>query len=1190
MLKYLKIFLKQLGKPLLAAFQSALPLLVAIIFILVHVAIWWAGPWLTYHGTHPLESVLSRGLASAVWTVLLLGWWGFGQWRKLNKIQEEQGHQLQLQEDPIQRYEERQRFELDQVMLNMQQNLNRRNYLYALPWYLVLGLENAGKTSLINRSGQNFVFSNVMRASGKKSENPYSFDWWIGDDSVLIDPDGELLTQRQNDPDNDGELERRLWLHFVKWLEQTRSRRPLNGVVLALDIAHLATTTVSERRAYASLIRARLRELMEQLTTRMPVYVTLTKLDLLYGFEPFFQEYTKEQRDEVLGFTFTLDSVDQFDKWLEEFRNQYHEFIGRLNLILPKALQHAEDATERTAIYSFIRQLAGMSDVLEQFFQDALASDQFSTSALVRGVYFTSVYQQGVPSDAFVDAAARRYGLEEAINSAQDAESSTTFFSHELFSRIVYPEAGLASDNFRAAKRKRKLITLSTVACTIASVLLIGGWQRYYMKNSHQADEVLSRVATYKQQYAGINWQGKSEQALLSPLNMLRDATLEFGFYRDRAPVVADMGLYQGRSIGPKVEISYLDALKGQYLPVLMRQVIVELSRAKNDEDRLNLLRVYRMLVDQSGRHKEYVEDYFSKAWQREYPGDPLTQQQLMGHLDYAMEHTDLQNDSAEGDRQAQQVLKPYEQLIAQTQAELSGIPIAQRVYRNLKENAQIVLGGPLDLPKAIGPIFNIVFESDETKQQHPEALQIPQLFTDKGFHQYFLPQLSSVSGLALIDSWVLGERANAQYSEADKDVLRQQIRDLYIADYTNSWRDALGQVDIKYFTSMDDAINVLNHVSGSMQPLNRLLDTVSTNTQLFPDMPKDDSARMELMKSNKYAVAAQIAAPFNKLNSLQQANGDQPAYMNEVIDAVNQLDDYLKAIQSAPNTGKAALEATKERLTLTNTDPIYTVQRIAANLPSPMKQLVDKLADESWFVLKQQAVQYLQARWQQDVYSTYEEKLASRYPFNPRAHKDVALKDFEDFFAPDGILSQFYDQQLKMFLDENVELTDSSGKHQQLINSQIQKQVEQAQKIQHAFFNRKGVLDVEFSIQPLTMSGNKMRSIINIDGQYVEYSHGAQNSIELMWPNSLRDSAISKLTLVPTETNISPRSIIIQGPWSFFRLLSKGKMVGASSTSVDYRFSIDGGHIVYRLNSEVDGNPFTDRLFKSFRLPKNLY
>jgi type VI secretion system protein ImpL len=209
--------------------------------------------------------------------------------------------------------------------------------------------------------GFRFVFSSVMRASGKRTENPFTFDWRIGDHSVLIDPDGELLTQRFTEQDPDGQITRRLWLHFVKWLEKTRSRRPLNGVVIALDIAHLATATNSERAAYATLLRARLRELLETLSTRLPVYIALTKLDLLQGFEPFFRNYSRDKHEQVLSFTFTLNSVDDLDHWLEEFNQDFGQFVERINTLLPAALIQCFDAEDRTTIYSFSHQMAGLA-------------------------------------------------------------------------------------------------------------------------------------------------------------------------------------------------------------------------------------------------------------------------------------------------------------------------------------------------------------------------------------------------------------------------------------------------------------------------------------------------------------------------------------------------------------------------------------------------------------------------------------------------------------------------------------------------------------------------------------------------------------------------------------------------------------------------------------------------------------
>lgn len=797
---------------------AALPILLFTTFILLNVAIWWAGPWLEVAGYKPLESIMARVVASSLFTLGCLAVWGIWQWRKLQAFKSEQKREEQLRQDPIKVYEQRQEVELNQVMLNMKQSLNKHNYLYALPWYLVLGLENAGKTSLINRSGQNFVFSSVMRASGQKSENPYSFDWWIGDESVLIDPDGELLTQGNRSEENDGALERRLWLHFVDWLDRTRSRRPLNGIVLALDVAHLATATASERKAYANLLRARLRELMETLSTRLPVYIALTKLDLLHGFEPFFKHYTKSQREEVLGFTFSMDSVDNLDSWLEEFASEYTQFVSRVNGMLPHAVAAPMTLEERNAIYSFTRQISGLKEILQQFFQEALASDQFSTSALVRGAYFTSVYQQGVPTNAFDDAASRRYGLSHAINTAQRAKNSTVYFTQKLFTHIIYPEAGLASDNFRVAKNKRRLMGLSFVACSVATLLLAGTWHRNYLNNVQHADTVLTKVNQYKEQFP-TSRSLASQREVLDPLNKIREATLEFGFFRDKPQYISDFGLYQGHTIGPKVEETYLNLLETRFLPLLMADTIVALNQAETDEEKLAVLRVYRMLVDKSGRYQDYVMDYFAKYWQKSFSGQRQIQEELLGHLDYAMRHTDLTAERLNGDKGAEQVMRPYDKVIARAQVELGSMPNDQRVYRNLKLSAQTVLGPSVNLRSLIGPVFDVVFEE---RVLNSSSLFIPQMLTKRGFDDYFMPQSESVSELALIDSWVLGQSKTAQFSEADKQALREKIRDLYVADYTNTWRAALNEIDVKYFNDINDAVMVLENITSNLEPMQR--------------------------------------------------------------------------------------------------------------------------------------------------------------------------------------------------------------------------------------------------------------------------------------------------------------------------------------------------------------------------------
>lgn len=1178
-------FIVGIVKRLKPGLATAMPILLFTTFILLNVAIWWGGPWLVIAEQRPLESIMARVVASSLFTLGSLAIWGVWQWRKLQGFKADQVREEQLRQDPIKAYEERQEVELNQVMVSMKQSLNKHNYLYALPWYLVLGLENAGKTSLINRSGQNFVFSSVMRASGQKSENPYSFDWWVGDESVLIDPDGELLTQGKRSEEKNGEMERRLWLHFVNWLERTRSRRPLNGIVLALDVSHLATATASERKAYANLLRARLRELMEILSTRLPVYISLTKLDLLYGFEPFFKHYTKTQREEVLGFTFSMDSVDNLDSWLEEFISEYTQFVERINDMLPHTVSTPMTLEERNAIYSFTRQIAGLKDILELFFQEALASDQFSTSALVRGAYFTSVYQQGVPSNAFDDGASRRYGLSHAINTAQRAKNSTVYFTEKLFTHIIYPEAGLASDNFRVAKNKRRLLMLSFVVCSIATVLLVGNWHRNYMSNVQHADKVLAKVNQYKEQFSG-NKSLKSQQNVLDPLNQIREATLEFGFFREKPKYISDFGLYQGHTIGPKVEETYLNLLETHLLPLLMADVVVDLNQAQTDEEKLAVLRVYRMLVDNSGRSQDFVLDYFAKYWQQEFSGQRKIQEDLLGHLEYAMRHTDLEKDRLTGDQDAESVMKPYDRVIARAQTELSTMPNDQRVYRNLKLSAQTLLGPSVNLRRLVGPVFDVVFEE---RVMNSDSLYIPQMLTKRGFEDFFMPQSESVSELALIDSWVLGQTKIAQFSEADKQALRDKIRSLYVADYTNTWRAALNEIDVKYFNDINDAVMVLENLTSNLEPMQRLLRTLDNNTQLFTTLPADDVAQNELLKSPKYKVASMIETPFADLNGMLTQVDGQPAYINEVLTSVDELKSYLTAIKDAPDVGMAALDATKARVKLINADPIYTLKRISSGLPKPMDSMFAKLADESWYVVKQEAIKHLEVRWTEDVYAPFQSKLAGRYPFTQGSKKDASLQDFESFFAPNGTLDSFYNNQLKMFIEENITVTaDDSA--QSIIRKEVLDQIQQAHKIREAFFNRKGILDVNFSVEPMSLTNNKRRSLLNVDGQFLAYSHGSRESVELIWPNTLRDSAVSKVSLIPTKSNMSPRSVQYQGPWAFFRLLDKASVVSASPTSVDFKFDVDGGEMIYRVNSEADANPFTERLFKSFKLSKTLY
>jgi type VI secretion system protein ImpL len=156
------------------------------------------------------------------------------------------------------------------------------------------------------------------------------------------------------------------------------------------------------------------------------------------------------------------------------------------------------------------------------------------------------------------------------------------------------------------------------------------------------------------------------------------------------------------------------------------------------------------------------------------------------------------------------------------------------------------------------------------------------------------------------------------------------------------------------------------------------------------------------------------------------------------------------------------------------------------------------------------------------------------------------------------------------------------------LVRTDVLTQLEAANRIRDAFFNNRGALNVQFSVTPLGLTPNRRSSVLGIEGQLISYDHGPSNGVGLIWPNSLGASTESRVTLVNSGGNSS--SLVFRGPWSMFRLLSRAQLTGTTPTTVDLSFTADdGGAMRYRIAAEKANNPFTQRIFNNFALPRTL-
>ena len=1179
---------KRWGLPLGTRIGLAMPLLLGLGAALAMVAIWWLGPHWTWREQQPLASMAHRGLASLVLVLVPLLCWLVVLRRGNRRLQAERNQAVAAELDQTLPFVQAQEQALDQGLARFLHNAGGRRALYRLPWYLVVGDQLAGKTSFIDRTEQSFSLTRIDKAQARGRQAQalaYPIGWWISNDAVIIDPPGAFINQesRSASPVEQAHASQvppatpaRLWEHLLDWLLRNRSQRVLNGVLLVVDLPALLHGTPEQRVALAQVLRTRLYEVSSQLGSRLPLYVVLTKFDLLDGFDQLYAGLPAATREKMLGFTFKLDSSGAFDAWLDEYGIYYDQLISQLFEQVVDRLDTLGDAPLRASLFSLHAQLVGLRPILLGFLKEALASDRFTTPALVRGVYWSSVVQQGDMFNAFVREAAQPYKTKLPLLEGKAQGKALVYFIQHAFRRVIYPESGLAADNIRVARNKRQLLWVGTGVGVLAFSVAIASWQRYFDINGAKAATVLAKSKEYSHHEVDQRLDPTGRN-LLEPLDQIHDAVSVFGDYRAAWPGVADAGLYQGRAIGPRVDEAYLSLLSKRFLPALASGVVDAMNAAPpGSEEQMAALRVYRMLEDRQNRRPEWVEQWMARQWQQKFPGQGQLQGDLMRHLKYALAYADTE-------------LPQYNQRIAEVQQTLRRLPLPERVYASLKQQAAKQLHTGLDLRHQVGPAFDVVYQSSAGARQVEGVLLAPML-TAKGFKEYFEPHSQRFAELAMVDEWALGERGQLDYSDADRVALSERLRNLYSADFIDSWRRALNAFSVADFRDLDHGVAVLQQFTGPAAPLHRLLDTVKENTSLSSAVDVDAPEASEVLRPTtdkpEQQQAWAIQRAFAGLSAMLRATGEKPSYYDETLGAIAAVHDYAKAVQDSPDRGKAALQAVHQRFSMTGQDPIGTLQRVANGLPEPINHQVRKVADQTAKVMNVEALRELERRWDAEVYSYFQQRLAGRYPFVVRA-PDASLDDFEAFFGPKGRLQQFHDQYLKVFLKDNLEALQAGQKGQSLIRRDVIEQLELADRIRETFFDQRGNLSVQFSIEPLGLSANQRTSLLDLDGQLISYTHGPRQIIGIVWPNTLGQHVRSNLTLLRQNGNSS--SLEYRGPWSMFRLLSRGSLNGRTATSVDLSFRAGDGVMRYRLNAEKAFNPITRQPFKDFRLPRGL-
>src|SRR4030095_130856 len=156
-----------------------------------------------------------------------------------------------------------------------------RDYRYRVPWFLMTGESDSGKTTLLQGNGTN------LSAEEGKEDNPL-VNWYFFNEGGVIDVGGDFVRRA------DGTANHRGWNTISRLLVKHRPRRPLDGVVLTIPATELCSDEPdikNERRfrleQKTTSIYKKLWQSQRILGMRLPVYLLITKCDEIPGFTDF---------------------------------------------------------------------------------------------------------------------------------------------------------------------------------------------------------------------------------------------------------------------------------------------------------------------------------------------------------------------------------------------------------------------------------------------------------------------------------------------------------------------------------------------------------------------------------------------------------------------------------------------------------------------------------------------------------------------------------------------------------------------------------------------------------------------------------------------------------------------------------------------------------------------------------------
>lgn len=1140
--------------------------------ILLGLVIWFVGPMIAVGDFRPF-GWWPVALFFALLPVMLVTIFSILAWRREKK--KNVAMMEELKPDPA-------AIERDEIAAKLSQALDqlrtarlgsRQAYAYQLPWYAIIGPSGAGKTTALLNCGLEFptAVAGEYRALRGQPNTP-NCDWWFTSEAVLIDTAGRYVSQ-----DEDKEQDASGWKNFLDLLRKYRPLQPLNGLIVAIPAPDFMDARKME--GHTQNVRERLAETTNLLGQNLPIYLMVTKTDLLPGFREFFARATDEESDQVFGSTAPGDKADPAAVLVG-----FDGLVTSISSRVVDRMQNESDLQRRASIAGFPGQLASLRGPVAKLLDELTKKTRFDQPARVRGVYFSSGTQSGSPVDRILmNVGAPPTASQNAVGSGR------SYFLRRFFADLLVPEHGIATRNPVAEASARRNYGIGIAAMVALFVVSLGVWTWGYFRNATLIERVYAITADYSNVAGESRGGSATVQQDLAALGVLGGGTTEMAEASDFA-----LGLGQGGRLNAEMRGIYGRDLQRRLMPILMS--LAEGRMASDSPGEVyDALKSYLILGGEGPEQAEHVMAWVPRAWLARAGSNESEAGALATHTAalFDIGFTPQGIDVARKEN-ARRILRAQ--------------PPAVRVYGRLKSEALASGERQWIARENAGPRPELLFA--QSGAFAPSA-GVPALFTRNGYDNIFLPIVERGPELLEDEVWVVGDSASEELTPNQIAQLRSDLERLYFDDFLDHWNTYLGLIELRPVNGLEDNVQRLRDAGGPLSPLAPLLRAIAEVTDLTPAAPEAgggggaaagemavDMAAARNSTLNRAANAAErvggasgggggAAGPGGGRQAVIQAflplrqfvgpaEGGGP--MDGVLATFTQVANALNgiAVLGGSDGSTGAQQSMEARAA------ILQLRQNGNSLPLPMSGWALDMAGDAEGALGMARGAQMGAAMDAN-FANCSSTMATSYPIQAASSADLPIESFAQIFGPTGTFASFVNTQLNSYIDTTqpdwqmkpnageVGLTQGSVRAFQAAN-----------RVTRTFFAGDPTSPrLSYQIEPVALSGADS-VVLEIDGQQLSYNGSTPIPVTFDWPGS--GGATLQFTRSGSNA-ISPRAF--SGPWALFRMMKLAAVRGGPSPLIGVgSLTQSGARFDFRIRTFGANNPFVSDPFVQVACP----